>query len=125
MFAYDHGVPGGKRVLIIDDEPDQVASLAAVLKLGGHRVECATNPLYAIDMARKFHPEFVFLDIGLPYMDGYDALRRLKEHFQGARFFAVTGRAGSEARKKSIEAGFEDHLVKPVAITVIEKLLAS
>ena len=115
----------GKRVLIIDDEPDQVASLAAVLRLGGHRVEYATNPLYAIDMARQFHPEFVFLDIGLPYMDGYDALRRLKQHFQGARFFAITGRAGDEAHRKSIAAGFEDHLVKPVEVAVIEKLLAS
>ena len=114
-----------KRVLIIDDEPDQVASLAALLRLSGHHVECATNPLYAIDLASQFHPQFVFLDIGLPYMSGYDVVRRLKKHFQGARMFAITGRAGEEERRKSLDAGFDDHFAKPVDPAAIEKLLAS
>jgi CheY-like chemotaxis protein len=114
-----------RRILLIDDEPDQVATLAMLLRDAGHRVECATNALYAIDIARRFHPEFVFVDIGLQYMDGYQAVRKLKERFKGARMFAVTGRSGEEDRRKSLEAGFEEHLVKPVDVSVIEKLLAS
>src|SRR4051812_16751820 len=114
-----------KRVLIIDDEPDHVTSLATLLRLSGHHVEYATNPLYAIDLANQFRPEFVFIDIGLPYMTGYDVMKRLKKHFQGARMFAITGHAGEEARRKSIEAGFEDHFPKPVDPALLEKLLAA
>ncbi|HYR35838.1 MAG TPA: response regulator [Burkholderiales bacterium] len=115
----------GKRVLLIDDEPDHVATLAMLLIEAGHRVECATNALYAIDVARRFHPQFVFVDIGLQYIDGYQTVRKLKERFKGARIFALTGRSGEEARRKSLEAGFEEHLVKPVDVSVIEELLAS
>jgi len=110
-----------KRVLIIDDEPDQVASLAALLRLSGHHVECATNPLYAIDLASQFHPQFVFLDIGLPYMSGYDVVRRLKKHFQGARMFAITGFYHRYFSHRT----FDDHFAKPVDPAAIEKLLAS
>ena len=114
----------GKRVLIVDDDPDQVETLAEVLRISGHRVECATNPLFAISLAKEFHPQFIFLDIGLPYMNGYEALARLRRHFSGARFFAITGRAGEGERSKSLEAGFEDHFAKPIDPAVLEALLA-
>ena len=67
-----------KRILIIDDNVDHVSALAELLRLSGHRVEVATNPLYAMDLARRFQPQFAFIDIGLPYMDGYKAAQRLK-----------------------------------------------
>lgn len=112
-----------KRILIIDDNVDHVSALAELLRLSGHRVEVATNPLYAMDLARKFQPQFAFIDIGLPYMDGYAAAQRLKRHFKATRMFAITGRSGEEEVRKSLDAGFEAHLVKPIDVAVIERLL--
>lgn len=114
----------GKRVLVVDDEPDQIQMLAMLLRDAGHRVECATSALYALTLAKDFRPEFVFLDIGMPRMDGYQAAQRFRAAFPGARMFAITGRAGEEARRKSIDAGFEDHLVKPLDVALVEKILA-
>ncbi len=113
----------GKRILIIDDNFDHVEALAELLRMSGHRVELATNPLYAMDMAKKFQPEFAFIDIGLPYMDGYAAARRLRRHFKNTRIFAITGRSGEEEVRKALEAGFEAHLVKPIDVAAIERLL--
>lgn len=113
-----------RRVLVVDDEPDQIQMLAMLLRDAGHRVECASSALYALTLARDFRPEFVFLDIGMPRMDGYEAARRFRTAFPDARMFAITGRAGEEARRKSIDAGFEDHLLKPLDVAVVEKILA-
>jgi len=116
---------GEKRrtILIVDDNPDQVEMLAMLLTDAGHRVERATDPLYALTLVREFRPEIVFLDIGMPHMDGYEVLRRLRQHFKGARIYAVTGRSDDEARRKSAEAGFDGHFVKPLDFSVVEKLL--
>ncbi len=114
----------GKRILIVDDDTDLLKTLGALLSDGGHQVECATNPLYALDVARTFHPQFVLLGIGLPYMDGYETVRKFRAAFNGARIFAITGRASGEDRAKSLQAGFEDHFVKPLDVAVLEKLLA-
>ena len=111
------------RILIIDDQPDHVATLAVLLRGDGHEVEYATNPLYAIGLAQEFHPEFVFLDIGLPYMSGYDVMARLRQQFKAARIIAITGRGGEDERAKALHAGFDEYLVKPVEIDVIERLL--
>jgi two-component system, OmpR family, response regulator len=113
-----------KRILIVDDEPDQVSMLAMLLEEAGHAVRTATSPLYAMTLAEQFNPEFVFLDLGLPGMDGFEVLRRLRSRFSDARMFAITGRSGAEARSRSLDAGFEDHLVKPVDFAAIEKILA-
>jgi len=112
------------RILIIDDEPDQLATLALLLGESGHQVEVATNPLYALTLARTFSPQFVFVDIGLPYMDGHEAGRRLKERFAAARIYAITGRSDDDTRRKSEEMRFDGHLVKPVDFALIERLLA-
>ncbi|HZO01177.1 MAG TPA: response regulator [Burkholderiales bacterium] len=112
-----------RRVLVVDDDPDQIRMLALLLRESGHRVECATNALYALTLAKEFNPEFVFLDIGMPYMDGYEAVRRFRAAFPAARMFAITGRSGDEARRKSADAGFEDHLVKPIEVAVVERIL--
>ena len=110
-------------MLVVDDEPDQIQMLAMLLRDAGHRVECATSALYALTLAKDFRPEFVFLDIGMPRMDGYEAARRFRAAFPDARMFAITGRGGEEARRKSIDAGFEDHLVKPLDVAVVERIL--
>ena len=113
-----------KRILIIDDDPDQVSTLAEVLRLDGHQVQYATNPLYAMDLAQSFKPEFAFIDIGMPYMDGYEAVRRLRRHFADARMYAITGRSGDDEVRKSLDAGFDGHLVKPLDTAMIGRLLA-
>jgi len=119
--VHSYGNAMSRRVLIVDDNPDQVSSLAELLRLEGHTVEYATNALYALSMAKEFHPEFVFLDIGMPYMDGYEALRRFKRDFPGAYIVAMTGRVAEEQIASS--AGFDAYLLKPVDFEIIRKLL--
>ncbi|HVJ09967.1 MAG TPA: response regulator [Burkholderiales bacterium] len=112
-----------RRILIVDDDPDQVATLALLLRASGHRVETATNPAFALTLASEFSAEVVFLDIGMPVMDGYEVLTRLKRNFPRARFYAITGRAESETRSKAMDAGFDGYFVKPVDFVAIEKIV--
>jgi len=112
-----------RSVLVVDDDPDQVATLALLLREGGHRVETATNPLYALTIAAEFNAEVVLLDIGLPVMDGYEVLARLKKYFTRARFYAITGRSEEETRNKAMEAGFDGYFVKPLDFAAIEETL--
>jgi CheY-like chemotaxis protein len=112
-----------RSVLVVDDDPDQVAMLALLLREGGHRVETATNPLYALTLATGFSADLVFLDIGLPIMNGFEVLPRLKRHFPQARFYAITGRSEEEVRGKASEAGFHGYFLKPLDFAVIETTL--
>jgi CheY-like chemotaxis protein len=115
----------GKRVLVIDDNADQVQTLVFLLKEAGHEVEFATNALTGIEAAKRFLPDFVLLDLGLPFMDGFQAARALKTDFAKARLIAITGRGAPDDYQRSLDAGFEAHLVKPIDFTTIEKLLDS
>jgi CheY-like chemotaxis protein len=107
----------------VDDDPDQVAMLALLLREGGHRVETATNPLYALTLATQFSAEIVLLDIGMPVMNGYEVLTRLKRNFPRARFYAITGRSQEETRSKATEAGFDGYFVKPLDFASLEEVL--
>ncbi len=98
--------------------------LQLLLQYEGHEARIAHDGHAALKAVEEFKPEFVFLDIGMPRMDGYQAAQRFRAAFPGARMFAITGRAGEEARRKSIDAGFEDHLVKPLDVALVEKILA-
>ena len=113
------------RVLIIDDDMDHAESLGYLLKADGHRVETASNPLYALSLVRQFAPEVIFIDIGLPYMDGHKAGEKLRSSFKGVRIYAITGRSDDETRRKSSEVGFDGHLVKPVDYKLIRELLTA
>ena len=79
----------------------------------------------ALDAAREFHPQVIFLDIGLPQMDGYEVARRLREQgaLQDVRLVAVTGYGQDEDRRRSAEAGFDGHLVKPVDLEELQRFL--
>jgi CheY-like chemotaxis protein len=112
-----------RSVLVVDDDPDQVAMLALLLREGGHRVQTATNPLYALTLATDFSAEVVLLDIGLPVMSGYEVVPRLKRHFPRARFYAITGRSQEEVRSKASDAGFHGYFFKPLDFAAIEKVL--
>jgi CheY-like chemotaxis protein len=117
------GAVAPQRILVLDDNPDQVETLAALLTLRGHRVERATSPLYAMTLLRGFSPQIVFVDIGMPHMDGYEVLRRLRKQFKGARVYAVTGRDDDETARKVADVGFDGCLLKPVDFSVVERLL--
>ena len=93
----------------------------------GHTVRHAANGPEAIEKAREFHPDLMLIDIGMPGMDGYEVARRLRQQTetQHIKLVAQTGWGGDVDRERSREAGFDAHLVKPVAPSTLEELLRS
>jgi len=116
----------GRRVLVVDDNVDGAASLAKVLQICGHETRTAHSGPEALDAARPFKPEVVFLDIGLPGMSGYEVAKRLRGEpsLSGAVLVALTGWGSEDHKRQSREAGFDFHLTKPVEVTTIESVLA-
>jgi CheY-like chemotaxis protein len=106
----------GKRVLVVDDNIDAADALAMMLKNMGHEVQVANDGRLGVAMARAGHPDVVLLDIGMPGMDGLEAVRRLREGQPAKRMrvVAITGFGRQEDIRRSAEAGFDEHLVKPV-----------
>lgn len=115
------------RILVVDDNEDATESLGVLLQLSGHEVRAAHDGIEAIGAADEFRPDVVLLDIGLPKMDGYDVARELRRQPWGREMvlIAVTGWGQAEDRERSREAGFDQHLVKPVDPTTLLELLAS
>ena len=116
----------GRRVLVVDDNVDGAESLANMLQIGGHETRTAHSGPAALDAARPFNPEVVFLDIGLPGMNGYEVAKRLRAEptLGGAVLVALTGWGSDDDKRRSREAGFDFHLTKPVELTAIERILA-
>ncbi len=114
-----------RRILVADDNADATRSLAMMLELMGHEVRTARDGLEAVQAAAAFHPEVVLLDIGMPRLNGYDACRRIREQARGEKVFivALTGWGQEEDKRRSREAGFDSHLVKPVEPAALERLL--
>jgi CheY-like chemotaxis protein len=117
----------GLRMLVVDDLEDSADSMARLFRTLGLEVEVARDGEQAVEMARRFRPDVVLLDIGLPELDGYGACRRIREEPWGAEMLlvAVTGWGRSEDQRRAKEAGFDHHLVKPLELGVVEDLLAS
>jgi CheY-like chemotaxis protein len=116
----------GRRVLVVDDNVDGAESLANMLQISGHEIRTAHSGPAALDAARPFIPEVVFLDIGLPGMNGYEVAKRLRAEptLGGAVLVALTGWGSDDDKRRSREAGFDFHLTKPVELTAIERILA-
>ena len=116
----------GRRVLVVDDNVDGAESLAKMLQICGHETRTAHSGPEALDAARPFNPEVVFLDIGLPGMNGYEVAKRLRAEpsLSGAVLVALTGWGSEDNKRQSREAGFDFHLTKPVEVTAIESILA-
>ncbi|MDR7272592.1 diguanylate cyclase (GGDEF)-like protein [Pelomonas saccharophila] len=116
-----------RRVLIVDDNYDAADSLAELLRLYGHEVWVATHPVAALQMIGAAAPELALLDIGLPGMDGYELAALIRQENPGLQVALVAlsgyGRAADQAR--SAQAGFHAHLVKPVDIEALERILQS
>jgi signal transduction histidine kinase/DNA-binding response OmpR family regulator len=107
--------PSAKRVLVVDDNVDGADSLAVLLRLGGHEVRVCHDGPAALALADEFRPDLVLLDIGLPGMDGYEVARRLRElpGLDKVPLVALSGYGQEEDVRRSRQAGFDRHLVKP------------
>ena len=117
----------GRRVLVVDDNADSAESLAILLQMQGHDVRMAYDGPSALAAAREHRPELVLLDIGLPAgMDGYELAQRLRPEagLERAVIVAVTGYGQEEDRRRAADAGFDGHLVKPVDVQKLWRLLA-
>jgi PAS domain S-box-containing protein len=115
----------GRRILVVDDNRDSADSLAMLLGLSGHEVHTAYDGLEGIESAERVRPEVVLLDIGMPRLNGYDACRRIREQPWGkdVLLIAMTGWGQDEDRRRTVEAGFDAHLVKPVDPQTLMRLL--
>jgi CheY-like chemotaxis protein len=112
------------RILVVDDNRDTARSCALLLKAFGHDVESAFDGVNALELAREFKPQVLFLDIGLPGMNGYDVARTLRqEGFEQMMMVAISGYGQPEDRKRSLAAGFDHHLVKPVDQAALTSVL--
>lgn len=115
------------RILVVDDNVSAAEMLSMLLaKLGDHEIITAYDGLAAIEAAKEQRPDLILLDIGLPKLDGFEVARRLRafREFDRTHVVALTGYGTQEDRRKSVAAGFNDHLVKPPAIDALQRLLA-
>lgn len=117
--------PLARRVLIIDDNTDAAELLVSILVVLGHDARMANDGASGIEMARNFRPEVIFLDLGMPKMNGYDAaieLRKLSD-LQKTLIVALTGWNDSNTKQRALASGFDIHMTKPAPIQDIEEIL--
>ncbi len=116
-----------RRILIVDDNEDAANSLADLLRIDGHDARVAYDGPDALRCAAEFLPEVVLLDIGLPGMDGYQVASQLRARpeLRSLRLVALTGYGQTEDRERARAAGFDDHLVKPMDVAALQRILAA
>jgi CheY-like chemotaxis protein/anti-sigma regulatory factor (Ser/Thr protein kinase) len=114
------------RILVVDHSIDGAEMLAAALSAKGHETQVAFDGPAALSLAATFRPAVVFVDIGLPVMDGYELAARLRElpELNGVRLFALTGYGQQSDRQKARDAGFDHHFTKPIDLDAIDAVLA-
>jgi two-component system CheB/CheR fusion protein len=114
------------RILVVDDNEGAAETLVLLLKAWGHDVRCAWDGPAALLATRTFQPDVILLDIGLPGMNGFDVARHIR-HEPGKQPFiaAVTGYGQEDDRRQSHEAGFDEHLIKPVSPTTLKQVLVN
>ena len=115
------------RILVVDDNVDAAESLKLLLECWGESVEIAHDGATALSIAEQQRPAIVLLDLGLPGMDGYQIAERLRQQANGTppRLIAVTGYGRDEDRERTRAAGFDRHLLKPLDLERLRKLLES
>ncbi|HTU26833.1 MAG TPA: response regulator, partial [Pirellulales bacterium] len=121
-----HALVGSLRILVVDDNVDAANSLAEMLKLIGNDVRVAHDGLAGLHQAEAFRPQVALLDLGMPGLDGCDVCRRIKQQDWGKAItvVALTGWGQEEDRRRTGEAGFDHHLIKPVDFGTLSELLA-
>ncbi|MGJ0505816.1 MAG: ATP-binding protein [Methylocystis sp.] len=118
--------PRARRVLVIDDNADAAVSMSMLLETMGLDTRVAGDGARGVEMFEEFGPELVFLDLGMPGMDGFETARRLRAtpHGQAATIVALTGWGGEDTRARTREAGFDLHLTKPASLEDVGKVLS-
>ena len=116
-----------RRILVADDNRDALESLAQLLQLSGHEIHKAVDGVEALEAATRVRPDLVLLDIGMPGMDGYEVARRIRSQPWGrdATLIALTGWGQESDRRRSREAGFDSHCIKPLDVQRLFSLLDS
>ena len=115
------------RILVVDDNRDSADSLAILLRLAGNEVHAAYDGVEGVEAAERFRPDVILLDIGMPRLNGYDACRRIRKESWGRDMIviALTGWGQDEDRRRTLESGFDAHMVKPIDSARLMSLLAS
>ncbi len=123
--AAENGQPGARRILLVDDNPDQTSTLRMLLTLEGHEVQVAADGRSALERARAFLPDVAILDIGLPDLDGHELARTIRRDpaLRDTFLIAQTGWGSAADRAKGVAAGFNVHLVKPVTFEELKGVL--
>jgi CheY-like chemotaxis protein len=116
-----------RRVLVVDDNRDAAGSMEILLKLLGNEVCTVHDGLEAVAAAERLRPEIVLMDVGMPRLNGYEATRRIREQPWGRdmKIIALTGWGQESDKEQSRQAGCDGHLVKPIDLPDLEKLLAT
>lgn len=116
----------GLRVLVVDDNRDAADSMAAMIGILGNEARAAYSGFDVQDLVASFRPELVFLDIGMPGMNGYEVCRELRKTRGGEiRIVALTGYGQESDHAQSREAGFDEHLVKPISLDALQRALGA
>ena len=115
----------GQRILVVDDNRDSADTTTAILRLLGNEVESAYSGSGALELAEHFRPNVVLLDIAMPDMDGFETLKRLRASPEPQKVFAIamTGYGTQEDKRRTLDAGFDAHLTKPVELDALVNLL--
>jgi CheY-like chemotaxis protein len=118
--------PNSSRILVVEDNRDAAESLSMLLEILGHRVRVAADGFIALDSLAENSFDVILIDIGLPAMDGYTLAGHIRElpQAKAMRLIALTGYGQDEDRRRALEAGFDEHLVKPVDIDRLQALIA-
>jgi PAS domain S-box-containing protein len=117
----------GLDVLVAEDNADVAQMLTAILEIDGHRVTVVGDGMAAVEVAERDRPDVVLLDIGLPHSSGYEVANRLRESMQqdAPMLVALTGYGRAEDRARALAAGIDHHLVKPVDVAQLRRILAA
>jgi CheY-like chemotaxis protein len=114
-----------RSVLVVDDNKDAAESLAMLLQFEGCSVSTAADGAEALDAFDRMHPEIVLLDIGLPDIDGFEVARRIRSRQgpQKVMLIALTGWGQEQDKKRAAQAGFDEHLTKPLNLDLLRMLM--
>ena len=116
-----------KQVLVVDDNVDMVESLSALLQYHGYETAAAHNGYEACDWVREAVPKAIIMDLGMPWMDGFGAVRAIRRipGAQAVPIIALTGSADRDSAKKAVAAGFTQHFCKPLNFDHLNRYLSS
>jgi PAS domain S-box-containing protein len=116
-----------RRILVVDDNKDAASSVALLLRLSGHETQVAHDGQEALDVAITYRPEIILLDIGMPRMSGLEVCRQIRKQAWGSNvlIIAVTGWGQEADRRRSQEAGFNYHLVKPIESSALRTIISN